>query len=81
MEALAALGGVSRSALHSQLAAAIRVVLHLKRCPDGIRRLVEIGLLTRTRDTVVVRPAWHSGHPGPAWSHLTDLLAERGFPC
>jgi len=81
MEALAALGGVSRSALHSQLAAAIRVVLHLKRCPDGVRRLVEIGLLARTRDDVVVRPAWQSGCPGPSWPHLTDLLAERGFPC
>ncbi|MFI9381172.1 TadA family conjugal transfer-associated ATPase [Kutzneria sp. NPDC052558] len=81
MEALAALGGVSRSALHSQLAAAIRVVLHLKRCPDGIRRLVEIGLLTRTGDDIVVRPAWQSGHPGPAWPQLTALLAERGFPC
>jgi len=81
MEALAALGGVSRSALHSQLAAAIRVVLHLRRCPDGIRRLVEIGLLTRDRDDVVIRSAWRDGHPAPAWHHLIDLLAERGFPC
>ncbi|QUQ69708.1 TadA family conjugal transfer-associated ATPase [Kutzneria sp. CA-103260] len=81
MEALAALGGVSRPALHSQLAAAIRVVLHLKRCPDGPRRLVEIGLLTRTPDDVVIRSAWLDGHPAAAWPDLTALLAERGFPC
>jgi pilus assembly protein CpaF len=81
MEALAALGGVGRSALHSQLAAAIRVVLHLKRLPTGTRRLVEIALLTRTADDVVVRPAWRDGQPAAAWPELADLLAERGFPC
>ncbi|MFC0429562.1 TadA family conjugal transfer-associated ATPase [Kutzneria buriramensis] len=81
MEALAALGGVSRSALHSQLAAAIRVVLHIKRCADGVRRLVEIGVVARDRDDVVVRTAWRDGEPGEAWSQLTDLLAERGFSC
>ncbi len=81
MEALAAMGGLSRPALHSQLAAAIRVVLHLKRCPDGVRRLVEVGLLTRTPDNVTVDPAWLDGHPAPAWPQLTALLAERGFPC
>ncbi|GAA3431540.1 TadA family conjugal transfer-associated ATPase [Kutzneria kofuensis] len=81
MEALAALGGISRSALHSQLAAAIHVVLHLKRHHDGVRRLAEIGVVTRDRDEVVVRTAWHAGQPAPAWSLLADLLAERGFPC
>jgi pilus assembly protein CpaF len=81
MEALAALGGVSRAALHSQLAAAIRVVLHLKRSADGNRRLVEIGVLTREADEIVVRTAWRAGHPTEAWTLLADLLTERGFPC
>ena len=81
MEALAAIGGLSRSALHSQLAAAIRVVLHLKRLPTGSRRLTEIGLLTRHHDDVIVRTAWRSGHPAAAWPELIDLLAQRGFPC
>ena len=81
MEALASLGGISRSSLHSQLAAAIRLVLHLKRLPGGSRRLAEIGLLTRHHDDVVVRTAWRSGHPAAAWPQLVDLLAERGFPC
>ena len=81
MEALASLGGISRSSLHSQLAAAIRVVLHLKRLPAGSRRLTEIGLLTRHHDDVIVRTAWRSGQPAAAWPQLVDLLAERGFPC
>lgn len=81
MEALAALGGISRPALHSQLAAAIRVVLHLRRDPDGTRRLAEIALLTRTTDNVFVRPAWRAGHPAAAWPELAHLLAERGLPC
>ena len=63
------------------LAAAIRVVLHIKRCPDGVRRLVEVGVVTRDRDDVVVRTAWRDGEPVDAWPHLADLLAERGFPC
>jgi pilus assembly protein CpaF len=81
MEALASLGGISRDSLHSQLAAAIRVVFHLKRSPGGIRRLVEIGVLTRDASEVVVRTAWHDGHPAEAWPLLATLLTDRGFPC
>ncbi|MGH3761297.1 TadA family conjugal transfer-associated ATPase [Actinophytocola sp.] len=57
MEALAALGGLDRGALHSQLAAAFHVVLHMRRRGDGSRRLEEIGVLERTRDGVRVVPA------------------------
>ena len=35
MEALAAIGGLSRAALHSQLAAAVQVVLHMRRDRSG----------------------------------------------
>ena len=45
MEALAALGGLGRDALHAQLAAAVDVVLTMRRGPDGVRRLTEIGVL------------------------------------
>jgi pilus assembly protein CpaF len=69
MEALAALGGLSRAALHSQLAAAFHVVLHLRRAPDGARRLTDIGVLDRLGDTVRVIDDR---------SLLDDLLAERG---
>lgn len=58
MEALAALGGLTRDALHSQLAAAFQVVLHMRRRPDGTRRLDEVGVLERTANGVQVVPAW-----------------------
>jgi pilus assembly protein CpaF len=76
MEALAALGGLSRAALHSQLAAAFQVVLHMHRRPDGTRRLARIGVLTRTQAGVHVTPVWRDGdeHPKP---ELADLLASK----
>lgn len=45
MEALAALGGLDRAALHSQLGAAVDVLIHVRRGPDGKRKVHEIGLL------------------------------------
>ena len=47
LEALAAVGGLSREALHSQLAAALNVVVHLTRGPDGQRRVAEVCVLRR----------------------------------
>lgn len=44
-EALAALGGMDRAGLHAQLAAAIDVVLVVKRRTDGTRYLQQIGVL------------------------------------
>ncbi|GLZ40978.1 TadA family conjugal transfer-associated ATPase [Actinokineospora sp. NBRC 105648] len=80
LEALAAVGGLGREALHSQLAAAVHVVLHMRRRPE--RRLTHIGLLARTADGVVVRPVWADGEWGPARDQLSDLLADRGVePC
>ena len=43
-EALAALGGLDRVALHSQLAAAVHVVLGMERTAQG-RRLAHLGVL------------------------------------
>lgn len=45
MEALAALGGLDRAALHSQLGAAVDVLIHVRRGADGKRQVHEIGLL------------------------------------
>ncbi|AHH93702.1 TadA family conjugal transfer-associated ATPase [Kutzneria viridogrisea] len=75
MEALAALGGMSRPALHSQLAAAVHLVLHVKRDRYGMRKLVEIGVLDRPADEVVVCPAWREGEQLAGWPLLTELLA------
>ncbi|WP_051266287.1 TadA family conjugal transfer-associated ATPase [Nakamurella lactea] len=79
MEALAATGGVPREALHSQLAGAIAVVLHLRR-DDGVRRLVEVGVLRRRQDgQVQPDPAVLEGLPvEPGASHLRELLLSRG---
>lgn len=62
LEALGALGGLDRSAVHSQLAAAIQVVLHVRRGP-GVRRLGEIALLSAgAGGEVAVVPVWDHEH-------------------
>jgi len=76
-EALAALGGLGRAALHSQLAAAIQVVLFMRRDGD-VRRLAEVGVLERTCDLVRVDPAWRPGERLYARKALGKLLVERG---
>lgn len=56
LEALGALGGLSPEALRSQVAAAVRVVLHMRR--DGNSRyLNEIGVFER-KPELAVRPVW-----------------------
>jgi pilus assembly protein CpaF len=47
IEALGLLAGVSREAVHSQAAAAVRVALHLTREEDGRRRLESVAVLRR----------------------------------
>jgi pilus assembly protein CpaF len=46
-EALGVAAGLQREAVHSQLASAVDIVLHLRRGRDGLRRLDEIGVLDR----------------------------------
>ncbi|WP_433730103.1 TadA family conjugal transfer-associated ATPase [Nocardia sp. CA-129566] len=79
LEALAALGGMDRAALHSQLAAAVQVVLHVHRRADGSRGLREIGILDRTPEGHVrITAAWRADRaPTPAAPELTRLLDER----
>ena len=75
-EALAALGGLERAALHSQLAAAVQVVLHCHRSADGSRSLAEIAVLERNvRGEVEVVPAWTPcGRWGPGADRLRTLV-------
>lgn len=77
LEALAALGGMPRRALHSQLAAAVQVVLHVAR-RDGARGLAAVGVLDRADDLVRVVPAWQDGRWGPGAALLRELLDDRG---
>jgi pilus assembly protein CpaF len=81
LEALAALGGLDRAALHSQLAAAVQVVLHVCRTRNGTRRLSEIGVLRPGDDGLVrVTTAWHvDTGVGCGHEHLTTLLRTRAL--
>lgn len=78
MEALAALGGLDRAALHSQLAAAVQVVLHVARRRGGIRGLTEIAMLRGAGDAVEVLPVWHAERGlGRGAEPLRELLFRR----
>ena len=60
LEALGALGGLEPRALHSQVAAAVRVVLHMHR-DRNTRYLNEIGVFEKD-DGLRVRPVWTREH-------------------
>lgn len=78
MEALAAVGGLPRAALQSQLAAAVQIVLHMRRLRSGARVLHTVGVLARDSGAVAVQPVWNHGS---GWSEgraaLGALLDER----
>jgi pilus assembly protein CpaF len=78
MEALGALGRLDRHAVRSQVAAALQVVIHLERRPDGSRLLAEIGVFQWDRDEMRVVPAWrHDVGPAAGWDVLTGILGEH----
>jgi pilus assembly protein CpaF len=80
VEALALAAGLTREAVHSQLASAVDVVVHLARDRDGVRQVQEIGVVTRREDSTVdivtgVRfAADGSLRPGPAVDALSALV-------
>ncbi|WP_134431566.1 TadA family conjugal transfer-associated ATPase [Mycobacterium ulcerans] len=83
LEALVALGGLDRAALHSQLAAAVQVLLHVTRDQGGRRRLSEIAVLHRAEDGLVAAlTAWHAdrGMAQDGGAVLRGLLSGRGTP-
>jgi pilus assembly protein CpaF len=81
LEALAATAAVGREALHSQLASALRVAVHLTR-RGGVRRVAEVCVLSRggADGLVSARSAWtwdgltDRGLAGPAAAQLAGLL-------
>lgn len=80
LEALAAAaGGMDRAALHSQLTAAVQVLLHVRRRDGGRRELSSIAVLRRGADCAEVVPAWAATHGAvEGFPVLQRLLAERG---
>jgi len=82
LEALAAVAGLTRQALHSQLASGLRVVVHLVRPRGGgVRRVAELCVLTRGPDALVsAYSAWTwdgaaaRGVAGPAAGLLARLM-------
>lgn len=78
LEALGALGGLNRGALHSQLAAAIQVVVHVGRSRAG-RQVEQIALLRSDGSGLVhAVPVWRvDAGPGPGDGALRELVGER----
>ncbi len=79
LEALAVAAGLTRGAVHSQIASALAAVIHLGRASDGTRVLEAVGLVSRDREgwVSVQVAAVRSGDdlvPGPAHSDLVRIL-------
>jgi pilus assembly protein CpaF len=79
LEALGTAAGLDRAALHSQMAAALSVVLHLVRGHGGRRRIAEVHVVQRDASGLVVTvPAlrWGAGAftQEDGWQRLAGLL-------
>lgn len=82
LEALGLLGGLPRAVLHAQVAAALQVVLQMRRAATG-RVLESVALLLPRgpERLVTVVPAWSARQGvGPAAVRLAQLIAERDVP-
>lgn len=79
LEALGALGGLDRGALHSQLGAAVQVLLHVSRDRTGGRRLSEIAMLRQSDSgRVHALTAWHADRgSAEAAADLDAVLRTR----
>ncbi|MFF8948383.1 TadA family conjugal transfer-associated ATPase [Streptomyces sp. NPDC014940] len=83
LEALGTAAGLDRAALHSQLAAALSVVLHLVRDRSGRRRIAEVHVLERDASGLVrTVPALRWGERAftreRGWEQLRELLSGGG---
>ena len=78
LEGLGVAAGLGRDAVHSQLAAALAVVVHLPRGAHG-RQVAEIGVVRRAGHLVTVEAGWRAdGGPCRAGHRLAELLADTG---
>ncbi len=84
LEALGTAAGLDRAALHSQLAAALSVVLHLVRDRAGRRRIAEVHVLERdptglVRTVPALRWGAESFVAERGWQRLRELLRGAGL--
>ena len=87
LEALGSMAGLDRAAVHSQVAAALSVVVHMTRGRDGLRRVSEVHVLARTDGGLVtavpaaVRSAGGDGGfvPERGWRQLMRLCRRGGL--
>lgn len=85
LEALGSTAGLDRAALHSQLAAALSVLIHLVRDRrSGLRRIAEVHVLergpaglVRTVPAAIWATAEESAVRGPGWPRLARLLTSQ----
>jgi pilus assembly protein CpaF len=78
LEALALAAGLPRAALHAQLAAALQVVIHLVKDPNGRRRVAQLCVLDRTQAGLVqVASAVTFGSDGSAETGPGAAALER----
>ncbi len=82
LEALGALGGLPRQALHAQVASALNAVVHICRDDRGARRVSEISVFVRDPASGISRTeqavgfgADGSAHRGPGGPQLERLLS------
>jgi pilus assembly protein CpaF len=85
LEALGAVAGLDRAALHSQVAAALSVLLHLVRDREGRRRIAEVHVLDRTASglvTTVPAVVWAPGGFArrAGWERLEELCGRGEAP-
>ena len=81
VEALALAAGLARAAAHSQLAAGVEVVLHLRRHRDGTRRIDEVAVPIRRPDgtvSMLTAARLQDGRvaDGPGADRLADVLGR-----
>lgn len=83
-EALGVAGGLARDAVHSQLAAGVQAVVHLRRGRDGVRRVHEVGVLVAdgasgrvgcVRAAGLVDGRWVAGPAHERWIAIVESEA------
>jgi pilus assembly protein CpaF len=84
LEALALAAGLGRDALHSQLLAAVQLVVHVARDRHGERRVAAVSVLARTGDGLaevvpaLVMDEHRRLHEASGAGRLSAVLASPG---